>query len=270
MGEANTLAQAQAEAAQRQAVFTAQDPGYYQNNFALADAYRAAGLDFPFGPEAFSGYDTRTDQSNVITDENFGQQVRGLLRNIYGEFGGAQDMATPLTGQYYSEAGLQPAYTPPAAGQNTFRSGVAGYTPNLPTMFQFGAPPVDATFQQYRPGAFQPEGVTTGGFITGYTQDGQPIYSEYNNPSVNVPVPSQVAAAQAAYPTSPITQSNFDAAAYLRDNPDVAANAMYGSNPYQHYLDYGRNEPGRTVTRLPFTYNQQSQLVNPVAAPVVV
>ena len=186
IGEANTLAQAQAEAAQRQAVLSAQDPGFYQSNFALADAYRAAGLDFPFGPEAFSGYDTRTGQGNVVTDENFNSQVGNLVNTLYGQFGGEQDMITPLSGQYYSEAGLQPGFTPFGTPGTTFRSGVAGYTPNLPTMFQFGAPPVDASFQQYRPGAFQPAGVTTGGFITGYNADGTPIYSTYNNPNVNV------------------------------------------------------------------------------------
>jgi hypothetical protein len=65
---------------------------------------------------------------------------------------------------------------------------VAGYVPQaqLPTGFQFGAPPVNATFQQYRPGAFQPAGVTTGGFITGYNTNGTPIYSTYANPNVNV------------------------------------------------------------------------------------
>jgi hypothetical protein len=186
IGEANTMAQARAEAAQRQAVLSAQDPGYYQSNFALADAYRAAGLDFPFGPEAYQGYDTRTGQGNVVTDENFNSQVGNLVNTLYGQFGGEQDLITPLSGQYYSEAGLQPGFTPFGTPGTTFRSGVAGYTPNLPTMFQFGAPPVDATFQQYRPGAFQPEGVTTGGFITGYNADGTPIFSTYADPNVNV------------------------------------------------------------------------------------
>ena len=186
IGEANTLAQAQAEAAQRQAVLSAQDPGYYQSNFELANAYRAAGLDFPFGQEAFQGYDTRTGQANLVNDQNFNTQVGNLVNTLYGQFGGAQDIATPLTGQYYSEAGLQPGFTPFGTEGTTFRSGVAGYTPNLPTMFQFGAPPVDASFQQYRPGAFQPEGVKTGGFITGYNADGTPIFSTYANPNVNV------------------------------------------------------------------------------------
>jgi hypothetical protein len=185
-GEANTMAQAQAEAAQRQAVLDANNLGYYQSNPQLAAQYEAAGLQYPFGADAYSGYDTRTGQGNVVTDANFNEQLNNTLRTLYGSFGGTQDMVTPLTGQYYSEAGLQPGYTPVSAGQNTFRSGVAGYTPNLPTMFQFGQAPVDASFQQYRPGAFQPEGVTTGGFITGYNANGTPIYSTYSDPNVNV------------------------------------------------------------------------------------
>jgi hypothetical protein len=185
-GEANTMAQARAEAAQRQAVLDANNLGFYQANPQLAAQYEAAGLDFPFGPEAYQGYDTRTDISNVVTDENFNRQLNNTLRTLYGQFGGANDMVTPLSGQYYSEAGLQPGFTPFGTPGTTFRSGVAGYTPNLPTAFQFGAPPVNATFQQYRPGAFQPEGVTTGGFITGYNANGTPIYSTYANPNVNV------------------------------------------------------------------------------------
>lgn len=185
-GEANTLSQARAEAAQRQAVLDANNLGYYQANPQLAAQYEAAGLQYPFGADAYSGYDTRTDQSNVVTDANFNDQLNNTLRTLYGSFGGAQDMLTPLTGQYYSEAGLQPGYTPVGTPGTTFRSGVAGYTPNLPTMFQFGQAPVDASFQQYRPGAFQPAGVTTGGFITGYTAEGTPIYSTYANPNVNV------------------------------------------------------------------------------------
>ena len=185
-GEAQTLRDAQSEAAQRQAVLNANNLGYYQANPQLAAQYEAAGLNYPFGQEAYSGYDTRTGKANVVTDANFNQQLKSALRTLYGTFGGAQDMVTPLTGQYYSEAGLQPGYTAPAQGQNVFRSGVAGYTPNLPTMFQFGQVPVDASFQQYRPGAFQPAGVTTGGFITGYNANGTPIYSTYANPNVNV------------------------------------------------------------------------------------
>lgn len=187
-GEAKTLAEAQAEAAQRQAVLDAVDTGYYQGNFPLADAYTAAGLNYPFGRDAYTGYDTRTGEANVINDSNFNAQINNLLKSMTQQFGSTNSVDTPLTGQYYSEAGLQPGYTPVGTPGTTFRSGVAGYIPQsqLPTRFDFGAPPVNATFQQYRPGAFQPAGVTTGGFITGYTQEGTPIYSTYNNPNVNV------------------------------------------------------------------------------------
>ena len=187
-GEDVSLQAAQAEAAQRQAVLSAQDPGYYQSNMALADAYKAAGLDFPFGQEAYQGYDTMMRQGNVVTPQNFNERVNSLLQSISGQFGTENAMQTPQTGQYYSEAGLQPSFTPFGTEGTTFRSGVAGYIPQaqLPTRFEFGAPPVNATFQQYRPGAFQPAGVTTGGFITGYDANQQPIYSAYNNPNVNV------------------------------------------------------------------------------------
>jgi hypothetical protein len=187
-GEAKTLAAAQAEAAQRQAVLNATDQGYYQSNMQLADAYKAAGLQYPFGQEAYQGYDTRVDQSNVINQPNFNKKINELLSGMNKQFGTANNVQTPLTGQYYSETGLQPGYTPVGTPGTTFRSGVAGYVPQaqLPTRFDFGAPPVNATFQQYRPGAFQPEGVKTGGFITGYNADGTPIYSTYADPNQSV------------------------------------------------------------------------------------
>lgn len=34
----------------------------------------------------------------------------------------------------------------------------------------------------------------------------------------------------------------FDAEAYLRANPDVAADPYFGANPYQHYLQHGQQE----------------------------
>jgi len=40
----------------------------------------------------------------------------------------------------------------------------------------------------------------------------------------------------------------FDAARYLKENPDVAADATYGTKPYQHYLDTAANEGGLRAT----------------------
>lgn len=187
-GEDVNLQVARAEALKRQAVLDANDTGYYQNNFQLADAYKAAKVDFPFVKDAYKGYDTLMTKNNVVTKQNFNERVNSLLESITGQFGGNNQLQTKQSPQYYSESGLQPGFTPFGTEGTTFRSGVAGYIPQsqLPTGFQFGAPPVNATFQQYRPGAFQPEGVATGGYITGYNADGTPIYSTYNNPNVNV------------------------------------------------------------------------------------
>lgn len=191
-GEDIDPGKARLEAADRQKVIDSLGLSYYPNNFTLADAYAAAGLEYPFGREAYQGYDTMMRQKDVVDANNFQQRINQLIgtlgKQYQSQFGGLTDLETPLTGQYYSETGLQPGFTPFGTEGTTFRSGVAGYIPqaDLPTGFQFGAPPTNATFREYRPGAFQPEGVTTGGYITGYTQAGQPIYSTLANPNVNV------------------------------------------------------------------------------------
>ena len=186
-GEDNDLNKALAEARQRQAVLSAQDPGYYQASDELGRAYQAAGLDFPFMTDTYRA-NTMMTQGNVLNQQNFNQRINELLSSLGQQFGGADTLQTPQTGQYYSETGLQPGFIPVGTQGTMFRSGVAGYVPQsqLPTRFEFGAPPVNAPIQQYRPGVFQPAGVTTGGFITGYDANQQPIYSTLNNPNVNV------------------------------------------------------------------------------------
>jgi hypothetical protein len=44
------------------------------------------------------------------------------------------------------------------------------------------------------------------------------------------------------------TQDLFDSSAYLAANPDVAAHGTYGSNPWAHYQEFGKNE-GRKYTK---------------------
>jgi hypothetical protein len=82
IGEAKTLAAAQAEAAQRNAVLTAQDPGYYQSNRALTDAYRAAGLTVPFDYGAYQGVDTRDITKNLLTPQNIAQKRTELVNQL--------------------------------------------------------------------------------------------------------------------------------------------------------------------------------------------
>ncbi len=187
-GEDINAETARLEAADRQAVIDSLALNYYPSNMMLAQEYANAGLQYPFGPEAYQGYDTMMRERDVVTPDNFNRRINELLTTLNQQFGGTDSMQTPGLGQYYSETGLQPGFTPFGTEGTMFRSGVAGYVPQsqLPTRFEFGAPPVNATFQQYRPGAFQPEGVTTGGFITGYTQQGTPIYSTYADPNTNV------------------------------------------------------------------------------------
>lgn len=49
----------------------------------------------------------------------------------------------------------------------------------------------------------------------------------------------------------------FNSQFYLQQNPDVAKSEMYGSNPYQHYLDWGKAE-GRVGNFDPNFYLQQN------------
>ena len=195
IGEDNDLKLALAEAAQRQAVLTKQDPNYYQGSDVLGQAYIDAGLKFPFMTNTYKA-NTMMTQDNLLNQDNMRDKVNQVIKDLTAKFGPAYDMTfggdasmlVPQSTGYYSEAGLQPGFTPFGTEGTTFRSGVAGYIPEsqLPVGFQFGAPPVNTTFQQYRPGAFQPTDVNTGGYITGYNPNGTPIYSTYNNPNQNV------------------------------------------------------------------------------------
>jgi hypothetical protein len=82
IGEDVNLAAAQAEGVKRQAVLTKQDPGYYQNNSVLTDAYKKAGETVPFDYNAYKGVDTRVGQTNVVTPQNFQQKQNDLINTL--------------------------------------------------------------------------------------------------------------------------------------------------------------------------------------------
>jgi hypothetical protein len=250
IGEAATLAEAQREAAQRQAVLTGMDPGYYLSNRTLTDAYQKAGVSIPFQYDFYKGVDTRDRESVKVTPENFlakkNELANATRSNIYRPQydpldRGIGNMPASVRDPY-SDEGLKVLY-----GQMMDQYGVP--TPGLPNP---AAIPTDP--YTYKPPV--PQRIT----------DEQNARAAYD---------AKVAADRLAYPTSPITQSNFDATAYLKNNPDVANNAMYGSQPYQHYLDYGKNEPFRVIDRLPFTpapFTMPTLIPNaaaPAPAPVV-
>jgi hypothetical protein len=82
IGENANLDAAKAEAAQRQGVLSGQDPGYYQSNKVLTDAYKAAGVSVPFEYDFYKDVDTRDRASNVVTPENFQQKQNSLLNSL--------------------------------------------------------------------------------------------------------------------------------------------------------------------------------------------
>ena len=69
IGEDNALDIALAEAAKRQEVLAAQDPGYYQANDILGQAYKNSGLDFPFMSSDYKA-NTMMTQADKLTPQN--------------------------------------------------------------------------------------------------------------------------------------------------------------------------------------------------------
>jgi hypothetical protein len=85
IGEAKTLAAAQAEAAQRQPILTAQmaqNPGTYLSNAALTNAYKAAGISIPADYSFYKGVDTRDRTSNLLTPQNIAQKRSEIVNEL--------------------------------------------------------------------------------------------------------------------------------------------------------------------------------------------
>jgi hypothetical protein len=185
VGEGKTLEQAQTEAGVRTPYV--QEFGYYPSNIAVADVLQKAGIEYPFGPEAFTGYDTMMTQENVVTPQNLRQNVANLINTIYGQ---ANFVPTEITPGYYSERGFEPTFTPLGTAP-TFRSGVAGYIPpsEVPRGFEFGTTPAMVPNPQltpaatFVPGPFDLNQLSqtpidyTQNPVIGYTANGQPIYA---------------------------------------------------------------------------------------------
>ena len=164
IGEDADIAKARLEAGQRQGVLSAQDPGYYQSNKVLTDAYKAAGISVPFEYDFYKGVDTRDRAANVVTPENF-QQKQNSLINSLNRNNPYRTTYQPLTRGIanmpasvqdpYSDAGLQFLYgqmmnqyaPPPADFVNpaTFVSNAPyTYVPPPPNNLVLNAPVPDA------------------------------------------------------------------------------------------------------------------------------
>ena len=172
LGEDVDMATARREALDRARALEAFD--YTPSYGAFGNELTRLNIANPF---AASAYTARTGATpDVVATQ---QTFPGLLaRTINQSFGGSNFVPTPLTGQFYSERGLEEQFVPfGQEGAPTFRSGVSGYTPTVPVGFQFGAPVVQAPVNVFTPGRFNPD-------AAGYTQEGIPILEvAQNNPN---------------------------------------------------------------------------------------
>jgi hypothetical protein len=165
LGEDADITKARAEALKRAKALP--DPGYTPSYLMFGDEMVRQNITNPFAPNVYTA-STRFNPETVVTPENF----PGLLANtVNRSFAGSNFVPTPMTPQFYSERGLEQGFIPfDAKGAPTFRSGVAGYIPNLPVGFQFGAPVVQAPIDTFLPGQFDPNAI-------GY-RDGKPIVEQ--------------------------------------------------------------------------------------------
>ena len=167
LGEDADITKARAEALDRAKALPKTD--YTPSYIMFGQEMVRQNITNPFAPNVYTA-PTRFNPETVVTPENF----PGLLANtVNRSFAGSNFVPTPMTPQFYSERGLEQGFIP-FGGAPTFRSGVAGYIPNLPVGFQFGAPVVEAPIGTFLPGQFDPNAI-------GY-RGGRPIVEQENIP----------------------------------------------------------------------------------------
>ena len=169
LGEDADITKARAEALDRAKALPKTD--YTPSYLMFGQEMVRQNITNPFAPNVFTA-PSMVGPGSVATPETF----PGLLANtVNRSFAGSNFVPTPMTPQFYSERGLEQGFIPfDAKGAPTFRSGVAGYIPNLPVWFQFGAPVVEAPIGTFLPGQFDPNAI-------GY-RGGRPIVEQENIP----------------------------------------------------------------------------------------
>lgn len=207
VGQGKTLAEAQANAVPIQNLVNQVNLGVMPGVSTIQELAKAQGVPYVYTPEMFGmqanargGFDytatptfsTTQTPGQVVTQQNFGQNLQNLVNQITDQFGQVYDVRTPLSGGYYSERGFEPTFTPIGTAP-TFRSGVAGYVPQaeLPQGFQFGTNQVVAPTPVFTPGEFNLSqmqnmanmGEIRNNAIIGYSADGQPIFAAPAAPS---------------------------------------------------------------------------------------
>jgi hypothetical protein len=171
LGAGKTLAEARQNSEGIQALvdqIAAQNGGYMPSNMAVSNLATEQGVPFQFGQEVYNQqYQNPTYATQATTPQQVIQSAPQINEMLFGR---ENQLATLLPATYYSERGLESQFSPIGQGP-TFRSGVAGYTQNLPTGFNFGVTPVLAQNPVFTPGTFNPN-------ATGYDQAGNPIFGD--------------------------------------------------------------------------------------------
>lgn len=154
LGEDVDMTKARAEALDRSKALKAFD--YTPSYGAFGNELTRLNIANPFGPGTYTARTAATP--DVVANQ---QTFPGLLASTINQsFGGSNFVPVQLGGQFYSERGLESGFTPfGAEGAPTFRSGVAGYNPLVPTGFQFGAPVVQAPVNIFTPGRFDAKAI---------------------------------------------------------------------------------------------------------------
>jgi hypothetical protein len=205
IGEDNSMDIALAEAAKRQEVLAAQDPGYYQANDILGQAYKNSGLDFPFMSNDYKA-NTMMTQADKLTPQNAVTKL--------GETTNQLRSAGPYQTQIY-----KPGYQPINRGIANMPASVQDPYSDAGLQFLYGqmmnqyapAPPGQlnpATFTNNPPVAYRPP--------------------PQNNLVLNAPIPDAAKPAAPAPAPTPETTGFFTApggqiyaseAAYTASNP---------------------------------------------------
>lgn len=103
----------------------------------------------------YKGANTATTGANVINQNNLAPTLDNVIKMVQGTYGtpGSGTISTPVPSSFYSERGLESQYSPLGTGP-TFRSGVAGYTNQLPNHMTFGMAPLQGEYPVYQPGSW--------------------------------------------------------------------------------------------------------------------